>query len=122
MSEKEYNNPISAAIAAVAPNAENELYELIGDCCTLGNLFDLAMAAMHVCGRGHPLDRERLLSALESSRCQNYVQSTESDLLAACENLISAIEQLIPEPSARGVADVVLAQARAAIAKYEGTQ
>ena len=43
-------------------------------------------------------------------------------LLAACENLISVIEQLIPEPSARGVADVVLAQARDAIAKVEGTE
>lgn len=43
--------------------------------------------------------------------------NSHDDLLAACENLISVIEQLIPEPSARGVADVVLFQARAAVAK-----
>lgn len=39
------------------------------------------------------------------------------DLLEACLRLIDVTEQLIPEQSARGVADVVLAQARAAIAK-----
>ena len=39
------------------------------------------------------------------------------DLLEACLRLVDVIEQLIPEQSARGVADVVLAQARAAIAK-----
>lgn len=39
------------------------------------------------------------------------------DLLDACHNAVQIIEQLIPEPSARGVADVVLSQLRAAIAK-----
>lgn len=42
------------------------------------------------------------------------------DLLAACYNLVSVVEQLIPEPSVRGVADVVLSQAWAAIAKAKG--
>lgn len=41
-------------------------------------------------------------------------------LLAACENAVQIIEQLIPEPSARGVADVVLHQLRAAIAEAKG--
>lgn len=36
-------------------------------------------------------------------------------LVAACHNQVSVIEQLIPDPSARGVADVVLEQARAAL-------
>lgn len=38
------------------------------------------------------------------------------DLLAACESAIQIIEQLIPEPSARGVAGVVLFQLRVAVA------
>lgn len=42
------------------------------------------------------------------------------DLLAACDNAVQIIEQLIPEPSARGVAEVVLFQLRAAIAKAGG--
>ena len=40
-------------------------------------------------------------------------------LVEACTILVSTIEQLIPEPSARGVADVVLAQARSALARGE---
>lgn len=39
------------------------------------------------------------------------------ELLEACSTLVQVIEQLVPEPSVRGVADVVLFQARAAIAK-----
>lgn len=39
------------------------------------------------------------------------------ELFDACNMAIQIIEQLIPEPSARGVADVVLTQLRAAIAK-----
>lgn len=39
----------------------------------------------------------------------------------ALANLISVVEQLIPEPSARGVADVVLFQARSALAAKGGT-
>lgn len=42
------------------------------------------------------------------------------DLCAALENAMSVIEQLIPEPSARGVADVVLVQGRAALVKVRG--
>ena len=42
------------------------------------------------------------------------------EMLAALETGVNVIEQLIPEPSARGVADVVLAQMRAAIAKARG--
>ncbi len=42
------------------------------------------------------------------------------DLLEACKAMTQVVEQLIPEPSARGVADVVLFSARAAIAKAEG--
>ena len=38
-------------------------------------------------------------------------------LYAALEVAVSTIEQLIPESSARGVADVVLAQARTALAQ-----
>lgn len=37
-------------------------------------------------------------------------------LYGALENAVQVIEQLVPEPSARGVADVVLFQARAALA------
>lgn len=44
------------------------------------------------------------------------------DLLAACEAGVQTIEQLIPEPSARGVADVVLFQLRAAIRLATGAQ
>ncbi len=44
-----------------------------------------------------------------------------AELLAACHTLVSIVEQLIPEESARGVADVVLAQGRYAIAKAEAT-
>lgn len=43
-------------------------------------------------------------------------------LLAACEAGVQTIEQLIPEPSARGVADVVLFQLRAAIRLATGAQ
>lgn len=43
------------------------------------------------------------------------------ELFDACNMAIQVIEQLIPEPSARGVADVVLAQLRAAIAKAGDT-
>jgi len=39
------------------------------------------------------------------------------DLLESCKRLIDVIEQLIPEKSARGVADVVLFYARDVIAK-----
>jgi len=39
------------------------------------------------------------------------------ELLEACRTLVSVVEQLIPEESVRGVADVVLYQGRAAIAK-----
>lgn len=42
------------------------------------------------------------------------------ELLEACNNAVQIIEQLIPEESARGVADVVLHQLRAAIAKATG--
>lgn len=43
------------------------------------------------------------------------------ELVAACNNLVQIVEQLIPEESARGVANVVLFQARTAIAKAKGT-
>lgn len=46
--------------------------------------------------------------------------ATAPELLAALETTVSVIEQLVPEPSALGVADVVLYQARAAIAKARG--
>lgn len=36
-------------------------------------------------------------------------------LVSACSTLIQVVEQLIPEPSARGVADLVLFQARVAL-------
>ena len=42
------------------------------------------------------------------------------ELLDACCTLVSIVEQLIPEESVRGVADVVLAQGRYAIAKATG--
>lgn len=44
-----------------------------------------------------------------------------ADCCEAIDALIQTVEQLIPEPSARGVADVVLFQGRAAIANaFEG--
>lgn len=46
--------------------------------------------------------------------------AASDDLLAAVRSLVQIVEQLIPEPSARGVADVVLFQGRAAIARAEG--
>lgn len=49
------------------------------------------------------------------------VMAAAQELLAALVTAVSTIEQLIPEPSVRGVADVVLAQARAAIAKATGS-
>lgn len=54
--------------------------------------------------------------------CKGINPDAVRELLDACKTLTSVIEQLIPEPSARGVADVVLAQARAAIAKAEGAK
>ena len=41
-------------------------------------------------------------------------------LLEALEESVQTIEQLIPEPSARGVAEVALFQARAAILEAKG--
>lgn len=71
--KQQYDNPISAAIAKASPNAENDLYANFGECRTFGDLFDLAMASMHVCGRNHPIDWGRLvteLTALVDTRCQ----------------------------------------------------
>ena len=48
--------------------------------------------------------------------------SANAELLDACRTLVSIVEQLIPEESVRGVADVVLTQGRDAIAKAEGGQ
>lgn len=42
------------------------------------------------------------------------------DLYDALTTAVQVIEQLIPEPSARGVADVVLAQARSALSRASG--
>ncbi len=56
---------------------DNELYERFGECRILGDLFDLAMEAIHVCGRSHPIDRERLLTALMDNRCQDFLPSVE---------------------------------------------
>jgi len=55
-------------------------------------------------------------------RCQANARliAAAPDMLAACDSAIQIIEQLIPEPSARGIADVVLVQIRRAIAKAEG--
>lgn len=47
-------------------------------------------------------------------------ETAAPDLLAACDSAVQIIEQLIPEPSARGVADVVLFILRAAILKATG--
>lgn len=54
------------------------------------------------------------------TRANARLISAAPDLLAACEGAVQIIEQLIPEPSVRGVADVVLHQLRAAIAAAKG--
>lgn len=41
------------------------------------------------------------------------------ELFDACNNAIQVIEQLVPEESARGVANLVMFQLRAAIAKAQ---
>ena len=92
-SDKQYDNPVSAAIAEASPDAENELYEHFGECRTFGDLFDLAMAAMHVCGRGHPIDHRRLLSALMDNRCQDAMARSGAKKVAA-----KAEPQLPEEP------------------------
>ncbi len=58
----------------------------------------------------------------EEEKANARLIAASPELLEACRNLVSIVEQLIPDESVRGVADVVLAQGRAAIAKAEGGQ
>lgn len=61
---------------------------------------------------------ESLRIATEAARRLDLIEELHRDLARkdeALRNLIQVVEQLVPEPSARGVADVVLFQARAAI-------
>lgn len=54
------DNPISAAIAELHPDAEDEFYTKFWQCQTFGELFDLAMTASHVGGRNCRIDWPRL--------------------------------------------------------------
>lgn len=47
------------------------------------------------------------------------LRAQKEELLQSLRGLVHVVEQLIPEPSARGIAEVVLFGARAAIAKAE---
>lgn len=56
-------------------------------------------------------DRAALVSLARSELSR--LEASEAALVAALGNTVQVIEQLVPEASARGVADVVLFQARA---------
>ncbi len=96
MPKRQYDNPISAVIAELHPDAEHELYERLGECRTFGELFDLAMTAMHVSGRNHPIDWERLiteLSALLAKRYLNLEEHVRAEEVAKevpCEHRVTA--------------------------------
>ncbi len=59
MNEKQYDNPISAAIAQMRPDAEGDFYRSARKCETIGQLSDLTFNFMHVAGRAHPIDWKR---------------------------------------------------------------
>lgn len=58
----------------------------------------------------------------EEAKANAHLISAAPDLLEACLQLIKCVEYLIPEKSAVPVADVVLFQVRAAIAKAISVQ
>ncbi len=61
MNETRHENPISAAIAQMHPDAEGDFYRNARKCETIGQLTDLAFNFMHVAGRARPINWKRFM-------------------------------------------------------------
>jgi hypothetical protein len=59
--------------------------------------------------------KEQTERADDNYHSYERIKQKYSNCYAALSNAVQVIEQLVPEPSARGVADVVLFQARTAL-------
>lgn len=74
---------------------------------------DAAMRAANVIFSRYVIDAEK-------SDIAAIIDAETKELVEACGSAVQTIEQLIPEESVRGVANLVLFQLRSALAKFGG--